>query len=87
VESFQSHIDAFFVLWVNLTGHEGITNYIHVLASGHISEYLIYWGNLYNHSQQGWEAFNSLIKLFSFAEQDVVELEIMVVVPSHNCIQ
>jgi len=66
VESFQSHIDAFFVRWVNLTGHEGVTNYIHMLASGHISEYLIYWGNLYDHSQQGWEAFNSLIKTFFF---------------------
>ncbi len=37
-----------------------------MLASGHISEYLIYWGNLYGHSQQGWEAFNSLIKTFFF---------------------
>jgi len=66
LESFQSHVNAFFVLWVNLTGHEGVTNYIHMLASGHISEYLIYWGNLYDHSQQGWEAFNSLIKTFFF---------------------
>jgi len=55
-----------FLLWVNLTGHEGITNYIHMLAAGHISEYLVYWGNLYDHSQQGWEAFNSLIKTFFF---------------------
>jgi len=66
LESFQSHVDAFFVLWVNLTGHKGVTNYIHMLASGHISKYLIYWGNLYDHSQQGWEAFNSLIKTFFF---------------------
>jgi len=66
IERFQSHIDAFFVIWVNLTGHEGVTNYIHMLASGHISEYLVYWGNLYDHSQQGWEAFNSLIKTFFF---------------------
>jgi len=66
IERFQSHVDAFFVIWVNLTGHEGVTNYIHMLASGHISEYLVYWGNLYDHSQQGWEAFNSLIKTFFF---------------------
>jgi len=56
----------FFVIQVNLTGHKGMTNYIHMLALGHISEYLIYWGNLYDHSQQGWEAFNSLIKTFFF---------------------
>jgi len=37
-----------------------------MLAAGHISEYLVYWGNLYDHSQQGWEAFNSLIKTFFF---------------------
>jgi len=66
LESFQSHVDQFFAIWVNLTGHKGVTNYIHMLASGHISEYLIYWGNLYDHLQQGWEAFNSLIKTFFF---------------------
>ncbi len=66
IEAFQGHVDAFFHLWINLTGHEGVTNYIHMLASGHITEYLIYWGNLYDHSQQGWEAFNSLIKTFFF---------------------
>ncbi len=66
LEAFQSHVDQFFAIWVDLTGHEGVTNYIHMLASGHISEYLIYWGNLYDHSQQGWEAFNSLIKTFFF---------------------
>jgi len=47
-------------------GHEGVTNYIHMLTTGHISEYLVYWGDLYDHSQQGWEAFNSLIKTFFF---------------------
>jgi len=43
-----------------------VTNYIHMLALGHISEYLIYWGYLYDHLQQGWGAFNSLIKTFLF---------------------
>ena len=66
LEAFQSHVDAFFVLWVDITGHEGVANYMHMLAAGHISEYLVYWGNLYDHSQQGWEAFNSLIKTFFF---------------------
>jgi len=64
VEAFQSNIDKLFALWVNITGHEGMTNYIHMLAAGHTSEYHVYWGNLYDHSQQGWEAFNSLIKTF-----------------------
>jgi len=51
---------------VELCGQEGITNYIHMLAAGHISEYLAHWRNLYAHSQQGWEAFNSLLKTFFF---------------------
>ena len=37
-----------------------------MLASGHIGEYLIKLRNLYKHSQQGWESFNSLLKLFFF---------------------
>jgi len=41
-------------------------DYIHMLASGHVSAYLFYWKNLYRHSQQGWEAFNSLLKTFFF---------------------
>jgi len=28
--------------------------------------YLVGWKNLYRHSQQGWEAFNSLLKTFFF---------------------
>ena len=27
-------------------------------------DYLLYWRNLYVHSQQGWEAFNNLLKIF-----------------------
>jgi hypothetical protein len=45
---------------------EGITNYIHMIGSGHIADYLFKWKNLYRFSQQGWEAMNSLIKTFFF---------------------
>jgi hypothetical protein len=37
-----------------------------MLASGHVAEYVFHWGNLYEHSQQGWEAFNALVKSFFF---------------------
>jgi len=63
---FQSNVDKFFRIWVELCGHEGVTNYIHMMSSGHFAEYLIYWRNLYRHSQQGWEAFNSFLKTFFF---------------------
>ena len=43
-----------------------MTNYIHLLGSGHISEYLYRHRNLYRHLQQGWEAFNKLLKSFFF---------------------
>jgi len=66
IDDFQLHVDSFFRLWVELCGQEGVTNYIHMLAAGHISEYLAHWRNLYAHSQQGWEAFNSLLKTFFF---------------------
>jgi hypothetical protein len=64
--SFQKDMDEFFHLWVELWGLEGCTNYIHMLSSGHLSVYLQKWKNLYRHSQQGWEAFNSLLKTFYF---------------------
>jgi hypothetical protein len=66
VIEFQKDIDAFFQIWVSLHGGEGVTNYIHLLATGHVSAYLFHWKNLYRHSQQGWEAFNSLLKTFFF---------------------
>jgi hypothetical protein len=64
--SFQKDMDEFFQLWVELWGLEGCTNYIHMMSSGHLSVYLQKWKNLYRHSQQGWEAFNSLLKTFYF---------------------
>jgi hypothetical protein len=66
IRTFQEHVDLFFQSWVDLVGSDGITNYIHLLASGHIAEYVRYWKSLYPHSQQGWEALNSLIKTFYF---------------------
>jgi hypothetical protein len=66
VINFQKDIDAFFQIWVTIDGDDGVTNYIHMLALGHISAYLFHWGNLNCHSQQGWEAFNSLLKTLIF---------------------
>ncbi len=37
-----------------------------MMSSGHLSTYLFKWKNLYRHSQQVWEAFNSLVKTFYF---------------------
>ena len=36
----------------------GVTNYIHMLGSGHLIEFLYKYWNLYKYSQQGWENQN-----------------------------
>jgi len=64
--AFQHDVDLWFQNWVKLHGKAAITNYVHMLASGHVAEYVFHWGNLYEHSQQGWEAFNALVKSFFF---------------------
>ena len=53
--SFQKDVDYWYREWLSLYGEEGITNYAHMLGSGHLCEYLLHWRNLWIHSQQGWE--------------------------------
>jgi len=67
ISEFQYNIDIFGKNWLEANkGVEGVTNYIHLLLSGHIAEYLMHWRNLYVHSQQGWEALNYAVKKFFF---------------------
>ena len=66
IASYQPHADKFFQSWILLWNKEGVTNYIHMIGSGHIADYLYKWRNLYRFSQQGWEAMNSFIKTFFF---------------------
>ncbi len=66
IERFQDLIDDFFEKYVSLTGCEGVTNYIHMLGSGHIKYYMNTHRNLYKFSQQGWESLNSKYKQVFF---------------------
>jgi len=50
--------------WIEVFGNEGITNYIHMLGSGHILYFIKKYGCLYLYSQQGWEALNNTIQTF-----------------------
>ena len=61
IEEFQSLADSFFKLWVGLNGREGVTNYIHLLGAGHLSQFLYKYCNLYKYSQQGWEHSNKKV--------------------------
>ena len=53
IDEFGIQCDVFFELWVDLTGLEGMTNYIHMIGRGHMTFYLREWRNLYRYSQQG----------------------------------
>ena len=61
IDEFQSLADSFFKSWVELNGREGVTNYIHLLGAGHLSQFLYKYRNLYKYSQQGWEHSNKKV--------------------------
>ena len=60
----QRKIDLFYNLWYDLCGKDGLTNYIHLLGSGHVVYYLKKHRNLYRFSNQVWERLNNRLKLF-----------------------
>jgi hypothetical protein len=68
IDNFQTKIDDFFTAYVEESGagKEGITNYIHMLGSSHISYFMKRHRNLYKFSQQGWESLNEKLKLIFF---------------------
>lgn len=63
-ELFQDKIDVFYETWIELFGEEGMTNYIHILGSGHMLYFLEKYGCLYVYSQQGWEDLNNRCQAF-----------------------
>ncbi len=52
---FQDYIDDFFEIWISIFGIDGMSNYIHLLSSGHILYFLEKYDCLYLYSQQGWD--------------------------------
>jgi hypothetical protein len=62
VKEFQEQADEWFEKWHALQGYNGMTNYIHLISSGHLAFYLQEWGNLWKYLQQGWESLNLLMK-------------------------
>jgi hypothetical protein len=55
-KQFQDYADAFFENWIAVFRNDGVTNYIHLLGSGHMKYFLQEFGCCYLYSQQGWEA-------------------------------
>jgi hypothetical protein len=68
ISEFQELIDDFFLSYIEEcgAGKEGVTNYIHMLGSGHVKHYMVTHRNLYKFSQQGWESLNAKFKLTFF---------------------
>jgi hypothetical protein len=52
--------------WMDLLGTDHMTNYIHIIGSGHLTFFAAKYRNLYRCSQQGWESLNQLLKHFYF---------------------
>ena len=66
IEEFQTLIDSLNEKWIKMVGTEGITNYVHMLGSGHICYYLQQHRNLHKFSQQNWESLNEKMKTTYF---------------------
>ena len=62
VDTFQLQCVEFGDIFFALTGRDGMTNYFHILRSGHFSYFLWKYGNIYLLSQQGWENVNGTYK-------------------------
>ena len=58
INKFDDLVDDWFEEIVDNFGMDMITNYIHMLGSGHISYFLRKYHNLYRYNQQGWEGLN-----------------------------
>jgi hypothetical protein len=66
LEELHFRCNQFMCQWLDLLGKEHMTNYLHIIGAGHVSYFARKYKNLYRFSQQGWEAFNQLIKHFYF---------------------
>ena len=64
IVALQRNIDLFHEAWYELCGKDGLTNYIHLLGSGHVMYYLKKYRNLYRFSNQAWERLNNMLKMF-----------------------
>ena len=50
-------------LYLSMFSDKNVSNYFHLLFAGHITEMLLYHGNLAIFSNQGWEHLNNLMKM------------------------
>ena len=66
IKAFQRDADAFYKKWTELTGREGMSNYIHIFGSGHASWYLKRHRNFYRYTNQSWVSSRYKYKYFLY---------------------
>jgi hypothetical protein len=66
IELFHDQSNAFMTAWLEVASQSKVTNYIHMLGSGHFVYYLKKFRNLYKYNNQGWEALDQKIQLVYF---------------------
>ena len=62
IYKFQEKVDVYYTKWIKVTGRNGVTNYIHLLESGHVAYYIFKYQNLYWYSQKGLKVMMAKIK-------------------------
>ena len=63
MKTYQRDADALCDVYFDITGRDGIKNYLHCVRAGHFAQFLIKYKNIYCYSQQGWENINSVTKI------------------------
>jgi hypothetical protein len=61
IDILQKQMDKWTRVWIKLNNKEGITNYMHMLESKHVTYFLKRYRNLYRYSNQGWEFQNKQV--------------------------
>ena len=64
----QNNFDMFAQIIIFKLGYdkEIVTNYMHLIYTGHMAEYMVHLKCLYRHSQQGWEHLMGNLKQYCF---------------------
>ena len=60
--SYKLSVDKFSENYNHLTGRDGMTSYMHLRKAGHCVYFLLWYGNVYKYSQQGYEILNGVMK-------------------------
>jgi hypothetical protein len=66
LDAFQECFDTSTELWTTLCGRDAISNYIHLIITGHLMYCLRKWRNFYRYENEGWEHLNASIAYYYF---------------------